>query len=117
MESVKELMQPCTSTLRPTSTPAEAAMTMLKAEVKEATVTGKDGELIGVVYASDLFDAHADTIESVIKPALVVIPVDASSMDAVRIMQKVGCDHAVIVDGVKVVGQMTWNDVLERLAD
>lgn len=110
-------MRPCTSKLSPTSSPAEAAMAMLKAESKEAMVVGDDGELVGVVHAPDLFEVHADTIESIIKRARVVIPVSASSMDAVRLMRKVGCDNAVVVDGERIVGQLSWQDVLERLAD
>jgi Mg/Co/Ni transporter MgtE len=87
---------------------------MLNARAREATVVDEDGCLLGIVCAQDLFDVHENTIESIVKPARVVIPATTSSTDAVSIMNKVGCDHAVVVDGEKVVGLFTWEDIAEQ---
>ena len=116
-ESVADLMQPCESTIRSTSTLADAALAMLKAHVREATVVDDNGLLIGVVHAEDLFDVNTDVIESIIKPARLVLPADTSSVEAVRIMHKIRCDRAVVVQGEKVVGEFTWADALSTLAD
>jgi CBS domain-containing protein len=116
-ESVSDMMRPCGPTVRNSSSLAEAALAMLSQHVREVPVVDKDDNLIGVVFAEDLFATHKDTIESIVKPARLVIPADASPIEAVRIMQKVGCEHAVVVVGDRVVGMFVWQDALERLAD
>ncbi len=116
-DTVSDLMRPRDSAIRITSRPAEAAAAMLSAQTREATVVDEDGNLIGVVHADDLFNTHEDTIASIVKPARVVVPADASLMEVVRIMQKVGCDHAVVVEGERVIGMFTSQESLNRLSD
>ncbi len=116
-ERVADLMHPCVPKLRRGASKTEAAVAMLQNRVSEATVVDDAGHLLGVVYAEDLFEVDGDTIDSIVRPARAVIPAGVSTVDAVRILDKIGCDHAVVVEAERVVGLFTWNDAVERRAN
>jgi Mg/Co/Ni transporter MgtE len=90
---------------------------MLSERVRELPVIDACGKLLGVVRAEDLFGIREETVKPAIRPVRLVVPADALPVDAVRMMQKVGSDQAVVVDGEKVVGLFAWQDAVERLAD
>ena len=111
-ESVTDLMSEDVTTVGPTATIVEAALKMLERNVHELPVVGEDSESLGMVRAEDLLAATGNTIADLVKPARLTVPRDISSYEAVERMNDSGSLYAVITDGKKFVGLVTWQDVL-----
>jgi CBS domain-containing protein len=116
-ETVVDVMSPCKAFVRTDASVTEVALAMLNEHVRELPVVDRDGNLAGVVSADDLFSTPEQTIESVVKPARLVLPKNASSHEALRMMHKTGAQYAVVVDGQKLAGLIRWQDVLMDFSD
>lgn len=116
-ELVTDLMSEDVTTVEPTATIVEAALKMLERNVHELPVIGDDNESLGMVRAEDLLAATGDTISELVKPARLSVPKDISSYEAVERMNDSGSLYAVITDGKKFVGMVTWQDVLRAFKD
>jgi CBS domain-containing protein len=110
-ETVLDVMSPCKTFVQTDATVIAAALEMLNEHVRELPVVDCEGNFAGIVSADDLFSTPEKTIESVVKPARLVLPEDASPHEALRMMLKTGARYAVVVDGKKLVGSLKWQDM------
>jgi CBS domain-containing protein len=111
-ETVTDLMGEKAVTVGRSATVVEAALKMLEHNVHELPVIGENGDALGIVRAEDLLSATESTISDRIKPARLTVPHDISSFEAVQRMNESGSLYAVIKNGDRFVGLITWQDVL-----
>jgi Mg/Co/Ni transporter MgtE len=90
---------------------------MLEQHVRELPVVDDDDRLLGVVTADDLFSIQGDTVESGIRPPRLVLSHEVSSQEAARMMRKTGSQRAVVVEGDRLVGVLTFGDALVDYGD
>jgi len=85
-----------------------------------APVRNTEGNVIGVLTASDLIDpfSRGETVGEVMTPTVWAVPPEAPVIDAVRLMVEKQIHRAVVLNGSgKIVGIVTTMDVLRALAD
>jgi CBS domain-containing protein len=116
-EKVSDVMEPSPATVLVSSTVKETALKMLDERVRELPVVDRTGRPVGVVRADDLSSIKGNTIEPGVRPAGLVLSKDISSFQAIRMMQDVRAELAVVVDGDRVIGTLNWADVTEKFAD
>jgi predicted transcriptional regulator len=115
--TVSDVMTRRPKAVRRSATLAEAALTMLDQRVQELPVVDDDERLLGMVTAHDLFSISGDTVENGIRPPRLVFSHEVSSIEAARMMRKTGSQRAVVVEGDRLVGVLTFEDALVDYGD
>jgi acetoin utilization protein AcuB len=125
---VRHRMTPDPTTVRPDSDPMAAQTLLRYGGFGRLPVVDKDGELVGIVTASDLelFFSRAPSpgvlkrqfrVDQVMKSPVLTVPPDYPLEEAARLMleQKVG-GLPVVQDG-HLVGIITGNDIFAQLVE
>ena len=102
------------ASVKDTATVAEAALEMLKHHAHELPVVDRENRILGIVSADDLYSSHASHISDLIKEPALIVPDDLSTYEAVSRMKEANSLYALVTDGSKFVGMVTWQDVLSE---
>ena len=117
--SLKAFTHPRIVVLGPTTTAMEAARAMDSNRIGTVVVQDK-GRVVGIVTDRDLAlrvvgagrDPNATKLSEVMSPGVATLSVDASRAEAIRIMKTRNVRRIPIVDGERVVGMVSVDDLL-----
>jgi len=122
--TISELMHSPVMTLTPHQSVGHARKVMTEHDVSALPLVTPDGELAGIVTASDLIDDHADAkpVSTFAKKRVFTVRPDDGPHVAARIMRNHGLHHVVVVDGdgdagTRVTGMVSSFDLLRLVED
>ena len=110
-------------TLTPHQTVGHARALMKEHDVSALPLVTPDGELAGIVTASDLIEDHADgkPVSTFAKKRVFTVRPDDGPHVAARIMRNHGLHHVVVLDrddsGSRVTGMVSSFDLLRLVED
>lgn len=119
--TVDELMHAPVMTITKHQTVGHARELMADHHISALPVVGPDRELLGIVTATDLLDAHghaegAPVSQVMAHEPLTVHPADGPHV-AARIMRNHRIHHVVVVDDHRVTGMVSTFDLLRLVED
>jgi len=122
--TISDLMHSPVMTLTPHQTVGHARAVMKEHDVSALPLVTPDGDLAGIVTASDLIDDHADgkPVSTFAKKRVFTVRPDDGPHVAARIMRNHGLHHVVVVDGggvsgTQVMGMVSSFDLLQLVED
>lgn len=117
--TISDVMNSPVMTLTPHRSAGHARELMAEHGVSAFPVVGPDGELVGIVTASDLIGDHAAATpvgQFAKKSVYTVHPGDGPHV-AARIMRNHHLHHVVVIDEDRVAGMVTSFDLLRLVED
>lgn len=122
--TISDLMHRSVMTLTPHQSVGHARAVMQEHAVSALPLVTPDGELVGMVTASDLIGDHADAtpVSTFAKKRVFTVRADDGPHVAARIMRNHGLHHVVVVEGgeisgVRVAGMISSFDLLRLVED
>src|SRR5690606_12935905 len=117
--SLKAYVRPRMIVLDPSTSAMEAARAMDSNRIGTVIVQEK-GRLVGIVTDRDLamrvvgagLDGNATTLAQIMSPGVAALSPDASRMEAIRVMKSRTVRRIPLVDGERIAGIVTLDDLL-----
>lgn len=119
----RQLMKTAVQVTSPTTTVAEAARLLARADITSLPVVDADGQVVGIVTESDLLafllrsSAVGISLEAIMHSPVYTVDEFAPADTVIRLLQEKGVHHLPVTRQGVVVGLITPQEVIRYFVD
>lgn len=114
--TAKDIMTPDVIAVSPTMSVRNLAATLIKNQISGAPVTGKNGQIIGVVSETDIIAKKGKDVRSIMSKRLISIKEETPVEEIAQLMTIHKIKRLPVMRGTEAVGIVSRADIVSAIA-
>jgi CBS domain-containing protein len=112
----KDIMTRDIITVSPTMSVKELAMTLIKNQISGAPVSGRNGEIVGVVSEADIVAKKGKDVRAIMSKKIISVQEETPVEEIAQLMTTHKIKRLPVMRGDKVVGIVSRADIVSAIA-